>query len=643
MSSSGLVTQSFGYSTNLELHVGRRLDQQRQAHRPRTRATTCWRRISGSSPLSAIFNPGGSESGTMSGSASASGSDWSSYDYTQNSTLGTDGWWNAPSGSGSASGGASGSFTYSGAGSYTDDQGFGTGSLSGSMSESGGETYNQSYSTSATLSAGATAWSQSGSDNETDTATFQYGYSGSGSGTAGESGTGDALNINGSGSGSGSQTYAYSGTLGPDGWSGTVDNTGSTALDDSFQYTDNTDSSKSLSGDPGNTTSTTNSGTTVTYTNPQTPWNYTMPTGIAETANLSDGIATPALWASFGYVSDGGGAPAVPVVYYGADNIYEIGVFGTPALPAGVPGSVGAYDAVNSLVAQSLAPASVDAVWGMAFTPAAALKTGYAAGNLGGATAVTKLLGTGAIFGRNNAASLVPATDAALLMDYGTNGVGAALNAPIYDDNVNEVEQEACFAAGTPVLMADGTMKPIETIKVGDMVRSTADFDPEGPMGAKRVEAVFHNPPHALMELHVVGAYERHREVQVASAGSVGIGFSAASSWASPALAARSEFSIRVTPNHRFYVRERGWVQARDLEIGDRFQSHNGEGVIERCLQTGIDSHSHVEPVFNVRVADTHTYFVGSENVECTVLVHNDYTGEGQFDAGKGQPLGNVE
>ena len=82
---------------------------------------------------------------------------------------------------------------------------------------------------------------------------------------------------------------------------------------------------------------------------------------------------------------------------------------------------------VNSLRSrQSLAPASVDAVWGMAFTPAAALKTGYAAGNTGGATAVTKLLGTGAIFGRNNAASLVPATDAALLMDYGTTGVGAA-------------------------------------------------------------------------------------------------------------------------------------------------------------------------------------------------------------------------
>ena len=75
------------------------------------------------------------------------------------------------------------------------------------------------------------------------------------------------------------------------------------------------------------------------------------------------------------------------------------------------------------------------------------------------ATAVTKLLGTGAIFGRNNAASLVPATDAALLMDYGTTGVGAALNAPVSGITFNGVIPQVCFAAGTLVLMADGSMK----------------------------------------------------------------------------------------------------------------------------------------------------------------------------------------
>ena len=42
-----------------------------------------------------------------------------------------------------------------------------------------------------------------------------------------------------------------------------------------------------------------------------------MPTGIAETINLSDGIATPALWATPGYIYDGEGAPPpTPVVYY---------------------------------------------------------------------------------------------------------------------------------------------------------------------------------------------------------------------------------------------------------------------------------------------------------------------------------------
>ena len=79
-----------------------------------------------------------------------------------------------------------------------------------------------------------------------------------------------------------------------------------------------------------------------------------MPTGVGETTNLSDGIATPALWASFGYVSDGGGAPAVPVVYCGRRQHLRDRRLRRARMPAGVPGTVGAlrcrsirYVAVN--------------------------------------------------------------------------------------------------------------------------------------------------------------------------------------------------------------------------------------------------------------------------------------------------------
>lgn len=37
-----------------------------------------------------------------------------------------------------------------------------------------------------------------------------------------------------------------------------------------------------------------------------------------------------------------------------------------------------------------------------------------------------------------------------------------------------------CFAAGTPVFMADGSTKPIETIQPGDQVLSAPEHDAEG-------------------------------------------------------------------------------------------------------------------------------------------------------------------
>ena len=45
-----------------------------------------------------------------------------------------------------------------------------------------------------------------------------------------------------------------------------------------------------------------------------------------------------------------------------------------------------------------------------------------------------------------------------------------------------------CFAAGTPVLMADGTTKPIEDVKPGDLVMAVPEDDAEGAVGARMVE-----------------------------------------------------------------------------------------------------------------------------------------------------------
>jgi hypothetical protein len=70
-------------------------------------------------------------------------------------------------------------------------------------------------------------------------------------------------------------------------------------------------------------------------------------------------------------------------------------------------------------------------------------------------------------------------------------------------DNGHAVEQSACFLAGTPVLFPDGTERPIESVRVGDLV---AAFDPAandgvGILRTRRVKRLFHNTASAVIDL----------------------------------------------------------------------------------------------------------------------------------------------
>lgn len=61
-----------------------------------------------------------------------------------------------------------------------------------------------------------------------------------------------------------------------------------------------------------------------------------------------------------------------------------------------------------------------------------------------------------------------------------------------------------CFLAGTPILMADGSEKPIEEIEVGDEVMS---FDPftlggKGERRGKKVTRLFRNQTKSVLDLH---------------------------------------------------------------------------------------------------------------------------------------------
>lgn len=76
---------------------------------------------------------------------------------------------------------------------------------------------------------------------------------------------------------------------------------------------------------------------------------------------------------------------------------------------------------------------------------------------------------------------------------------------------------------------------------------------------------------------------------------------------------------IDATPTHPFYTPDRGWVSAVNLRAGDRLQLVNGEYVTVEQIQHEI-LESPVK-VYNFRVADNHTYYVGND--DDAVLVHN--------------------
>jgi YD repeat-containing protein len=142
----------------------------------------------------------------------------------------------------------------------------------------------------------------------------------------------------------------------------------------------------------------------------------------------------------------------------------------------------------------------------------------------------------------------------------------------------------ACFTAGTPLVVdLEGNSRPIDEIEVGDFVLARSEFDPNGPLELKRVEEKFVRTA-VVMELVVHGQ------------------------------------SIKTTAEHPFFVPAQGkFVAAGELQVGEQLLGHDGKLVqIESIGSTG-----EVTTVYNLRVADFHTYFVGGGLWGFDVWVHN--------------------
>ena len=79
---------------------------------------------------------------------------------------------------------------------------------------------------------------------------------------------------------------------------------------------------------------------------------------------------------------------------------------------------------------------------------------------------------------------------------------------------------------------------------------------------------------------------------------------------------------IETTVEHPFFVDQKGWIRAENLETGDLLIGHDNKLTPVASI-TFIDRR---ETVYNIRVTHDHTYFVGSEAWGFSVWVHNAYS-----------------
>lgn len=136
-----------------------------------------------------------------------------------------------------------------------------------------------------------------------------------------------------------------------------------------------------------------------------------------------------------------------------------------------------------------------------------------------------------------------------------------------------------CFVAGTSVLTSVGLVA-IENISSGDFVWAENPETREKEL--KRVVQTFVNETNELVHVYV------------------------------------NDEEIVATPEHPFYVPQRGWTSAIELRAGDILVLQNGKYVVVEKIQ-----HEILEKpvtVYNFEVEDFHTYYIGNSSV----LVHND-------------------
>ena len=142
---------------------------------------------------------------------------------------------------------------------------------------------------------------------------------------------------------------------------------------------------------------------------------------------------------------------------------------------------------------------------------------------------------------------------------------------------------ESCFTAGTKIKTNIGT-RTIENIKVGDMVYSYNEKNATSEL--KKVTKVFVRKSNELNYLKT------------------------------------NEDEIKVTPEHPLYVIGKGFISTKNIKVGDKIKTENGEETVISNIYKKFNSYINV---YNFEVEDNHNYYVGTS----ALLAHNRCTYDG--------------
>ena len=150
----------------------------------------------------------------------------------------------------------------------------------------------------------------------------------------------------------------------------------------------------------------------------------------------------------------------------------------------------------------------------------------------------------------------------------------------------------ACFTADTPVVMADGSTRPIAQVEVGDRVLA-------------------HNPHTGADEAREVLDAPVHED---------------AVTWR---VSTDDGGTVTTTPTHRFWVQGAGWTKAQDLVPGDRLRTtanptenphtNNDGATVVESQPTGQASTVH-----NLTIHGLANYYI-TTTTGTRALVHNEY------------------